>query len=41
MNTTGPDRLRLAPALTITEAEVREFGDAWASILERAQEGSQ
>lgn len=38
LNSTGPERLRLAPALTLTEAEVREFADAWAEILEHAQE---
>ena len=33
LNNTGPDRLRFAPALTITEADVAALGDAWAEIV--------
>ena len=37
LNATGPARLRFAPPLTITEADLRVFGDAWAHILEAAE----
>ena len=33
LNNTGPARLRFAPALTITEADVAALGDAWAEIV--------
>ncbi len=34
LNNTGPARLRFAPPLTVTEADLRAFGDAWAGILD-------
>ena len=34
LNNTGPARLRFAPPLTITEADLSSFGEAWAGILE-------
>ncbi|QZY30564.1 acetylornithine transaminase [Nocardioides coralli] len=34
LNNTGPARLRFAPPLTITEADVAELADAWAGIVE-------
>ncbi len=34
LNNTGPARLRFAPPLTVTEPDLREFGDAWADILD-------
>jgi len=34
LNNTGPGRLRFAPALTVTEADIAAFGAAWAEILE-------
>ncbi len=37
LNNTGPARLRFAPPLTIAEADLRAFGEAWADILEAAQ----
>ena len=37
LNATGPARLRLAPPLVLSEDDVRAFGAAWASILEKAQ----
>ena len=33
LNHTGPDRLRFAPPLTITEADLAALGEAWASIV--------
>ena len=39
VNAATPHRVRLAPPLVLTEADVRAFGDAWAGILERAQDG--
>jgi acetylornithine aminotransferase len=39
VNAATPHRVRLAPPLVLTEADVRAFGDAWAGIVERAQEG--
>ena len=36
LNNTGPARLRFAPALTITEADLGAFADAWADILDAA-----
>jgi acetylornithine/N-succinyldiaminopimelate aminotransferase len=33
LNNTGPARLRFAPALTITEADVAALGEAWAEIV--------
>jgi acetylornithine/N-succinyldiaminopimelate aminotransferase len=38
LNNTGPSRLRFAPPLTVTEADLRGFGDAWADILTRADQ---
>ncbi len=34
LNNTGPDRLRFAPPLTITESDVAEFADAWRVLAE-------
>lgn len=34
LNNTGPARLRFAPPLTVTEADLCAFGDAWAGILD-------
>ncbi|GAA3676415.1 acetylornithine transaminase [Nocardioides ginsengisoli] len=39
VNAATPHRVRLAPPLVLTEADVRAFGDAWAGILGRAHEG--
>lgn len=39
VNATGPGRLRLAPALTISTTEIGEFGAAWPGILNKAQKG--
>jgi acetylornithine/N-succinyldiaminopimelate aminotransferase len=36
LNNTGPARLRFAPPLTITEADVASLGDAWARIVTEA-----
>ncbi|GAA1475560.1 acetylornithine transaminase [Nocardioides aestuarii] len=33
LNNTGPDRLRFAPPLTITEADVAAFATAWPGIV--------
>jgi acetylornithine/N-succinyldiaminopimelate aminotransferase len=33
LNNTGPDRLRFAPPLTITEADIDALGAAWAAIV--------
>ena len=33
LNNTGPARLRFAPPLNITEADVATFGDAWVEIV--------
>ena len=33
LNNTGPSRLRFAPALTIDNADLAEFGEAWPSIV--------
>jgi acetylornithine aminotransferase len=33
LNNTGPARLRFAPPLTITEADVAALGDAWTAIV--------
>jgi acetylornithine aminotransferase len=33
LNNTGPARLRFAPPLTITEADVAALGEAWAGIV--------
>ena len=33
LNNTGPDRLRFAPPLTVTEADVAALGAAWADIV--------
>ncbi len=33
LNNTGPSRLRFAPPLTITEADIASLGDAWAQIV--------
>ena len=33
LNNTGPARLRFAPPLTISEADVAALGDAWADIV--------
>ena len=38
LNATGPGRLRFAPPLVLREQDVVAFGNAWATILERAQE---
>ena len=34
LNNTGPDRLRFAPALTVTGADIASLGAVWAEILE-------
>ncbi|GAB3254044.1 acetylornithine transaminase [Alteromonas gracilis] len=34
LNNTGPDRLRFAPALTLTSTDIAEFGAAWASLAQ-------
>jgi acetylornithine aminotransferase len=34
LNSTGPARLRFAPALTVTESDIAALGPAWAEILE-------
>ena len=34
LNNTGPDRLRFAPPLTVTEAEIASLAEAWAGILD-------
>jgi acetylornithine/N-succinyldiaminopimelate aminotransferase len=34
LNNTGPDRLRFAPPLTITERDVALFADAWRDLAE-------
>ncbi len=34
LNNTGPDRLRFAPPLTITESDVAQFADAWRVLAE-------
>jgi acetylornithine aminotransferase len=34
LNNTGPSRLRFAPPLTITEADLAGFADAWPGIVE-------
>ncbi len=34
LNNTGPARLRFAPPLTVTEADLLAFGDAWPDILD-------
>lgn len=36
LNHTGPDRIRLAPALTIDAEAVDSFGAAWPEILQKA-----
>ena len=33
LNNTGPDRLRFAPPLTLTEADVAAFVAAWPAIV--------
>ncbi|MGN6723419.1 MAG: acetylornithine transaminase [Marmoricola sp.] len=33
LNNTGPSRLRFAPALTIDNADLKDFGDAWPTML--------
>ncbi len=38
LNATGPDRVRLAPPLVLTEADARALVDAWPSILAQARE---
>ena len=38
LNTTGPDRLRFAPPLTITAAHVAALGDAWPAIVSAPKE---
>jgi acetylornithine aminotransferase len=38
LNNTGPDRLRFAPPLTISEADVTALGDAWAAIVTEPEE---
>lgn len=40
VNATGPSRLRLAPPLVLTEADVEAFVTAWPAILESARSGS-
>jgi acetylornithine/N-succinyldiaminopimelate aminotransferase len=34
LNNTGPARLRFAPPLTVTEADLASFGDAWPAIVQ-------
>lgn len=34
LNNTGPDRLRFAPALTLTSTDIAEFGAAWSSLAQ-------
>jgi acetylornithine/N-succinyldiaminopimelate aminotransferase len=41
INSTGPDTLRLAPSLALTEDDVLAFAEAWPTILTTAIEGSQ
>ncbi|WP_136520845.1 aminotransferase class III-fold pyridoxal phosphate-dependent enzyme, partial [Cellulomonas telluris] len=38
LNNTGPARLRLAPPLTITEADIAALADAWADIVTDPEE---
>jgi acetylornithine aminotransferase len=38
LNNTGPARLRFAPPLTITEADIAALGNAWADIVTGEQE---
>ena len=38
LNNTGPDRLRFAPPLTITAADVAALGDAWPAIASGPKE---
>jgi acetylornithine aminotransferase len=40
VNAPTPSRIRFAPPLTLTEADVAAFGDAWPGILAHAQEGT-
>ncbi|SDS11824.1 acetylornithine aminotransferase [Nocardioides scoriae] len=36
INATGPDRIRLAPPLVVTDADVTAFLDAWPGLLDAA-----
>jgi acetylornithine aminotransferase len=36
INNTGPDRIRLAPPLILTEEQAAAFGEAWPRILDEA-----
>jgi acetylornithine/N-succinyldiaminopimelate aminotransferase len=40
LNNTGPDRLRFAPPLTLTEADVAAFAAAWPGIAAGAGDGA-
>jgi acetylornithine aminotransferase len=40
LNATGPTRLRFAPPLVLSEAEVAELAAAWPAILDAASRGS-
>lgn len=40
VNAPTPSRIRFAPPLTLTEADVSAFGAAWGGILASAQEGA-
>jgi acetylornithine/N-succinyldiaminopimelate aminotransferase len=33
LNNTGPDRLRFAPPLTVTERDLARFADAWCDLV--------
>ena len=37
LNNTGPDRLRFAPPLTITEGDLDAFAEAWPALAEEAR----
>jgi acetylornithine aminotransferase len=41
LNNTGPSRLRFAPALVISEAEISRFGDVWGDVLANAHAQAQ